>query len=76
MEKKKKKKLVGFKNVSELDWGYAQFQSYINIKFYYQYFFPLRKAKIEWNTFHIIREIAHWTKKSEEKDYLGHIFCV
>ena len=33
-----KKKLVGFKNVSELDWGYAQFQSYINIEFYYQYF--------------------------------------
>ena len=35
-----KKKLVGFKNVSEFHWGYAQFQSYINIKFYYRYFFP------------------------------------
>ena len=39
-KKEKKKKLVGFKNVSELDWGYAQFQGYINIKFYYRYFFP------------------------------------
>ena len=31
---------MGLKNVSELDWGYAQFQSYFNIKFYYRYFFP------------------------------------
>ena len=38
--KRKKQKNSGIQDLSELDWGYAQFQSYINIKFYYRYFFP------------------------------------
>ena len=38
MKKKKKQKKSGIQNLSELDWGYTQFQSCINIKFYWRYF--------------------------------------
>ena len=33
-KQKQKQKNSGIQNLSELDWVYDQFQSYINIKFY------------------------------------------
>ena len=62
-----KKKIVGFKTVSELDLGYAQFQSYININFYYRHFFPQGKLRLSEILFTSLEKLTTGPRRAKKK---------